>query len=146
MRDPNSYFAPLSSLPLCIARFLHPFHFYHSFQCVFILDCCAAYIPLPSAFTSIHFFDMVSSTSILLTSVALSFASPFEKRAVTSLNQEAFEEAQQRDDTATRAFSGTSIKVSVRTQIVHLICAYKSRLQMDNVYSSTNFQAISAPT
>ncbi|PVH76170.1 hypothetical protein DL98DRAFT_562133 [Cadophora sp. DSE1049] len=33
-----------------------------------------------------------------------------EKRVVTSLNQAAFEEAQQRDDTATRAFSGTEIK------------------------------------
>lgn len=32
-------------------------------------------------------------------------------RAVTELNQAAFEEAQQRDETATRAFSNTAIKV-----------------------------------
>ncbi|KAH7346823.1 hypothetical protein BKA65DRAFT_284888 [Rhexocercosporidium sp. MPI-PUGE-AT-0058] len=55
---------------------------------------------------------MVSSISLLLTSVALSFASPTEKRVVTSLNQAAFEEAQQRDATATRTFSGTEIKTS----------------------------------
>ncbi|KAK0103733.1 hypothetical protein ONS95_005739 [Cadophora gregata] len=55
---------------------------------------------------------MIASISLLLTSAALSFASPLEKRVVTSLNQAAFEEAQQRDDTATRAFSGTEIKTS----------------------------------
>ncbi|KAL2070068.1 hypothetical protein VTL71DRAFT_14748 [Oculimacula yallundae] len=55
---------------------------------------------------------MIASISLLLTSVTLSLASPFEKRVVTSLNQAAFEEAQQRDDTATRAFSGTSIETS----------------------------------
>ncbi|KIW85852.1 hypothetical protein Z517_01244 [Fonsecaea pedrosoi CBS 271.37] len=35
-----------------------------------------------------------------------------EKRTVTSLDQASFEEAQQRDDTATRAFSGVPIKTS----------------------------------
>lgn len=34
-----------------------------------------------------------------------------EKRTVTALDQAAFEEAQQRDDTATRAFSSVPIKV-----------------------------------
>ncbi len=33
------------------------------------------------------------------------------KRTVTALNQAAFEEAQQRDDTAIRAFSSVPIKV-----------------------------------
>jgi len=78
-------------------------------------------IPLPSAdyiyflsfidpvkFTSI----MISSLSILLCTAALAFASPFvEVRTVASLNQAAFEQAQQRDNTATRAFSSTEIKV-----------------------------------
>jgi hypothetical protein len=34
-----------------------------------------------------------------------------EKRTVTALDQAAFEEAQQRDDTATRAFSSVPITV-----------------------------------
>ncbi len=34
-----------------------------------------------------------------------------EKRTVTALDQAAFDEAQQRDDTATRAFSSVSITV-----------------------------------
>jgi hypothetical protein len=68
------------------------------------------YIPLPSAFT----FIMIATFSLLLSSVALSFASPLgdlAARTVTALNTAAFEEAQQRDDTATRAFSSTEIKV-----------------------------------
>jgi hypothetical protein len=72
------------------------------------------YIPLPSAFT----FIMLASLSLLLSSVALSFASPLgplAARTVTALNTAAFEEAQQRDDTATRAFSSTEIKVCCRT-------------------------------
>ncbi|KAH7397590.1 hypothetical protein BKA64DRAFT_733676 [Cadophora sp. MPI-SDFR-AT-0126] len=55
---------------------------------------------------------MITAISLLLASATLSLASPMEKRVVTSLNQAAFEEAQQRDDTATRAFSGTEIKTS----------------------------------
>lgn len=44
---------------------------------------------------------------------ALTLASPVvQVRTVSSLNTAAFEEAQQRDDTATRAFSSTEIKVS----------------------------------
>jgi len=34
-----------------------------------------------------------------------------DKRSVTSLNEAAFQEAQQRDNTATRAFSAVQIKV-----------------------------------
>ena len=37
---------------------------------------------------------------------------PLQRRNVTSLDQAAFQEAQQRDDTATRAFSSIPIKVS----------------------------------
>jgi hypothetical protein len=54
---------------------------------------------------------MIASITFLLGVVTLSFASPVEIRAVTELNQEAFEEAHQRDDGATRAFSSSEIKV-----------------------------------
>ncbi len=54
---------------------------------------------------------MLAPFGLLLTSVALSIASPLQVRVVTELNEAAFEEAQRRDDTATRAFSGTEIKV-----------------------------------
>jgi hypothetical protein len=50
--------------------------------------------------------------TLLLGTASLVAAHPVaEKRAVTQLNQAAFEEAQQRDDTATRAFSSVPIKV-----------------------------------
>ncbi|PMD62145.1 uncharacterized protein K444DRAFT_586963 [Hyaloscypha bicolor E] len=58
---------------------------------------------------------MIASLSLLLSSVALSFASPLgpiEARTVAALNTAAFEEAQQRDATATRAFSGIEITTS----------------------------------
>lgn len=64
-----------------------------------------------------HFdtLKMIASTSIsiLLASVTLSFAKPLEvqPRTVAALNTAAFQEAQQRDDTATRLFSSTTIKV-----------------------------------
>lgn len=55
---------------------------------------------------------MIAPLTILLSSVALTFASPLlEVRTVAALNQGAFEEAQQKDNTATKAFSGTQIKV-----------------------------------
>jgi hypothetical protein len=77
---------------------------------IYVLPAEQLYIPFPSAFT----FIMIATLSLLLSSVALSFASPLvplEARTVTALNTAAFEEAQQRDDTATRAFSSTEIKV-----------------------------------
>jgi len=44
--------------------------------------------------------------------VSTVFAAPILRpRVVQELDQAAFEEAQQRDDTATRAFSSTEIKV-----------------------------------
>jgi hypothetical protein len=63
---------------------------------------------------------MQPALPLLFGAIALASASPFEKRAVaartvTALNTAAFEEAQQRDSTATRAFSGTAIKVFPRT-------------------------------
>ncbi|APA15118.1 hypothetical protein sscle_14g098880 [Sclerotinia sclerotiorum 1980 UF-70] len=49
----------------------------------------------------------------LLLLATLGFSSPtFRKRVVTSLDQTAFEEAQQRDETATRAFSSVPITTS----------------------------------
>jgi hypothetical protein len=80
----------------------------------YVLPAEQLYIPLPSAFT----FIMIATLSLLLSSVALSFASPLvplEARTVTALNTAAFEGAQQRDDTATRAFSSTEIKVRFHT-------------------------------
>ncbi|CZR58275.1 uncharacterized protein PAC_08166 [Phialocephala subalpina] len=53
---------------------------------------------------------MIASLSLLLTSAAFVLAKPIEVRTVSALNTAAFEEAQQRDDTATRAFSNTAIK------------------------------------
>ncbi|TGO62585.1 hypothetical protein BOTNAR_0111g00020 [Botryotinia narcissicola] len=55
---------------------------------------------------------MYLSISLLLL-VTQGFASPaFRKRVVASLDQTAFEEAQQRDDTATRAFTSVPITTS----------------------------------
>ena len=58
---------------------------------------------------------MIAPLSILLLAAAASIsASPaFTSRAVQKLNEAAFDEAQQRDGTATRAFSNTAIKVRV---------------------------------
>jgi hypothetical protein len=57
---------------------------------------------------------IVPLSALVLSAVAGSYAVPhplLSPRNVTSLNQQAFEEAQQRDDTATRAFSSVPIKV-----------------------------------
>ena len=57
---------------------------------------------------------IVPLSTLVLSAVAGSYAAPYpflRPRNVTSLNQQAFEEAQQRDDTATRAFSSVPIKV-----------------------------------
>lgn len=57
---------------------------------------------------------MSAIRSLLLACVVgLSYAGPIGPRTVTSLDEAAFEEAQQRDDTATRAFSNVQIKVSI---------------------------------
>lgn len=58
---------------------------------------------------------MIAPLSALLVGVvAVTYALPIvevEKRVVQALNQAAFAEAQQRDATATRAFSSVEIKV-----------------------------------
>jgi hypothetical protein len=54
----------------------------------------------------------VSRTNVFAALAASAGASPIvDARTVTQLDQAAFEEAQQRDDTATRAFSNVQIKV-----------------------------------
>ncbi|KIM98228.1 hypothetical protein OIDMADRAFT_167064 [Oidiodendron maius Zn] len=58
---------------------------------------------------------IVPLSALVLSAVAGSYAAPYpflRPRNVTSLNQQAFEEAQQRDDTATRAFSSVPIKTT----------------------------------
>lgn len=55
---------------------------------------------------------MIVTLSTILAYAALASAGPvLRPRVVQELNQDAFEEAQQRDGTATRAFSGVQIKV-----------------------------------
>lgn len=54
---------------------------------------------------------IVPLSAILLSAATLTSAFPVERRAVDALNEEAFAEAHPRDDTATRAFSSTEIKV-----------------------------------
>lgn len=58
---------------------------------------------------------MIVPFSILLVAAsALTSASPaVVRRAVQKLDQAAFAEAQKKDDTATRAFSATAIKVCI---------------------------------
>ncbi|KUJ15139.1 uncharacterized protein LY89DRAFT_685954 [Mollisia scopiformis] len=55
---------------------------------------------------------MIASFSLLLTTAVLALAKPIEVRTVAALNTAAFEEAQQRDNTATRAFANTEILTS----------------------------------
>ena len=73
--------------------------------------------PILSSSSSSYSFNniMIAPLSILLLAAAASIsASPaFTSRAVQKLNEAAFDEAQQRDGTATRAFSNTAIKVRV---------------------------------
>jgi hypothetical protein len=65
--------------------------------------------------TSCHSLDAAMITplyAILLGAAGLVSGLPttVDKRTVTSLNEAAFEQAQQRDNTATRAFSAVQIK------------------------------------
>lgn len=70
---------------------------------------------------------MLSSTALsacLLAISSLTMALPglgLEVRTVAALNTAAFEEAQQRDSTATRAFSSTTIKVPLATSSLFYI-------------------------
>lgn len=54
---------------------------------------------------------MLASLGSILALAAIARASPLLPRAVDSLNEEATAEAQQRDDSATRASSSVQIKV-----------------------------------
>jgi hypothetical protein len=70
-----------------------------------------------SNFLKVLFITMAPSIQFLAallaaTASALPSSAIRRSPAVTSLNQAAFEEAQQRDNTATRAFTGTTIKTS----------------------------------
>lgn len=89
---------------------------------------------------------MIASLYALLFGTAtLTSAIPVvERRAVQALNQAAFAEAQQRDDTATRAFSSTEIKVSnqVGSSIGSLVLT-SCRLQMGDVSSLMSYLEIS---
>jgi hypothetical protein len=79
--------------------------------------CCAVLHSL--TFTSqlelfiCTYFIMHSIIPVILATLAVVSASPIKPRVVAQLNEEAFKEAQPRDDTATRAFSATAITVSL---------------------------------
>ena len=76
---------------------------------------------------------IVSLLSILFAAAALTSASPtVVRRAVQQLDQAAFEEAHVRDDTATRAFSDTAIKVCtfIRGMYHYLIYSVDFRRKM----------------
>ena len=65
----------------------------------------------------IYPYTMVSTLSSLLALAALAGATPLRSRVVDSLNEAATEEAHQRDDGATRAFSGVEIKVRIPQRV-----------------------------
>jgi len=114
-------------------------------------------IPLPSAH---HFLFSSGKTSrifisytntmltflpILLCAAASTLATPvLEVRTVTALNQPAFQEAQQRDNTATRAFSSTEIKVYLVVVSDHSPMLTILRLPMGIVSLSMNCPETSA--
>lgn len=54
---------------------------------------------------------MIAKYASLLTAISALASAGLVLRTVTELDQAAFGEAQQRDDTAVRAFSNTEIKV-----------------------------------
>jgi hypothetical protein len=63
-------------------------------------------------FFQVNFQDaMITFSLVLLGISSLGSALPLYPRSVTALDTAAFQEAQQRDNTATRAFSNTEIKV-----------------------------------
>jgi hypothetical protein len=59
---------------------------------------------------------MAALLSLLLACASLGSAGPVGPRTVSSLNDAAFAEAQQRDNGATRAFSNVQIKVRFQRQ------------------------------
>ena len=104
---------------------------------------CLAY-PLFIAFEysvlAYHIIMVPSFCAFLLGAASIVAARPVvEARTVTSLDQAATAEAQQRDNTATRAFSGVPIKVSdSRT--------YSSRWSTDTVWRRPRTGSASSST
>lgn len=93
---------------------------------------------------------LASISTLLVAAVALTSAIPVvEQRAVTELNQGAFEEAQQRDDTATREFSSVPITVR-RFDVGDLIRSNRAdqvnRHPLGTAYPSTCLVATSEQT
>ena len=86
--------------------------------------------------------------SLLLGAVTLSSAFPMAgKRAVTALNEAAFEEAQPRDNTATRALSAVEIQVCFDyQQFTKSLQANMRRRPQENVSPLMNSQVTSVPT
>lgn len=92
---------------------------------------------------------IIPVSGLILSVVASSYAAPFlQARNVLALDEQAFEEAQQRDNTATRAFSSVQIKVyyyhiwylaSDRNLLLH-------RHRTDNVFLLTCYLETSAQT
>lgn len=78
---------------------------------------------------------MVAILPSLIAYAALAAAGPAARRAVDKLDAAATEEAQQRDGTATRAFSDVQIKVSLRRLLPQMLglANTKSRLPMAGV-------------
>ena len=67
---------------------------------------------------------LVTLSTFLIYATTFAVATPTAvRRAVASLNAAAFAEAQQRDETATRAFSSTEIKV-YSAQICFYVMTY----------------------
>ena len=90
---------------------------------------------------------MAALLSLLLACASLGIASPLGSRAVSSLNEAAFAEAQQRDEDATRAFSNVQIKVSVLDfGLLPTSELIFSRHPTADVSSLTNCRATSAQT
>lgn len=91
---------------------------------------------------------MVSQLISLLACAGLASANPVVSvRAVASLDESAVAEAQQRDDTATRASSNINIKVcpAFRPCVISELTV-TDRLLMANVSLSTSSRVTSGPT
>ena len=89
---------------------------------------------------------MHSSLPLLFGIIAIASASPFERRTVAALNTAAFDEAQQKDNTAARAFSGTSIKVCHASVREVRADADHGRLAMDGAFLLMSYRVTFAPT
>jgi hypothetical protein len=76
---------------------------------------------------------MYSVLPVLLATFAAVSAGPIRVRVVAELNQDDVKEAQPRDDTATRAFSDTTITVSPSIRNFKTVLTFL-RPQMDNVF------------